>query len=378
MLDTVVLTLTSDQYQIIDPNKFTPPASWITRTHYHIQSKQNPTSKELALGIYKPRLSLATRFGKDHQSDLILKIELSLPKLMFGNNFQELQYKNFSGVVKKLIDVLHEMGVATTKDNITNATVSAIHYSKNIALTDGSTPYHYMSKLKEANMPLSLDVNQTDYRNDGHCLRWHCNSYEIIFYDKIRNLEQAKKSNKRAIEKDNELQLHLFDALQKRHMFEVLRMEVRLNKRQKVKQLFTALGIKADLTFKKLFKPAISKKVLLYYYEKLEQKRPLLHDYKQDNINALISDLIFYNPKITPRMLFCMLGLKKALEVKSARELRMLFPSYNQRSWQRMLSEAGKIQLPTIGSPFTVIRTQLQEFKALRDFYGTKKTIRKN
>jgi len=35
-------------------------------------------------------------------------------------------------------------------------------------------------------------------------------------------------------------------------------MEVRLNKRQKIKQSFNKLGISADLTFKKLFKPAIS------------------------------------------------------------------------------------------------------------------------
>lgn len=41
-------------------------------------------------------------------------------------------------------------------------------------------------------------------------------------------------------------------------------MEVRLNRR-KIKQLLTNLGIKANLTFKGLFKPATAKKVLLHF-----------------------------------------------------------------------------------------------------------------
>ena len=60
---------------------------------------------------------------------------------------------------------------------------------------------------------MSLDVNQTDYRNEGHSYKWHCNSYEVVFYDKIKDLEKAKQSEKRAIEKDNAIQLHLFPEL---------------------------------------------------------------------------------------------------------------------------------------------------------------------
>lgn len=120
-----------------------------------------------------------------------------------------------------------------------------------------------------------MDVNQTDYRNDGHSYKWHCNSYEVIFYDKIKDLEKAKQSGKRAIEKDpsslflskinsrnlklrrtgNDLLLNFFKKLKSREKLEVFRMEVRLNKRQKIKQLFEKLNIKNDLTFKKLFKP---------------------------------------------------------------------------------------------------------------------------
>ena len=93
------------------------------------------------------------------------------------------------------------MVVITAAQILAQALVPAIYHSKTILLTAGSTPYHYINKIKEANIKLSLDVNQTDYRNDGHRFKWHSNSYEVIFYDKIKDLEKAKQSNKRALAK---------------------------------------------------------------------------------------------------------------------------------------------------------------------------------
>ena len=54
--------------------------------------------------------------------------------------------------------------------------------------------------------------------------------------------------------------MNLFKTLEKRNKLEILKLEVRLNKRQKIKQLFNKLGISADLTFKKLFKASYFKK----------------------------------------------------------------------------------------------------------------------
>ncbi len=49
MIDTIVLTLTEDLFEITDPDRFTPSARWIIKhsaTHYSgIISKQNPTKK---------------------------------------------------------------------------------------------------------------------------------------------------------------------------------------------------------------------------------------------------------------------------------------------------------------------------------------------
>jgi hypothetical protein len=180
----------------------------------------------------------------------------------------------------------------------------------------------------------------------------HCNSYEVVFYDKIKELEKAKNDSKRTVEKDGTLQLKLLDRLAHRHKWEVLRMEVRLNKRQKLKQLFTKLNIKADLTFKSLFKPAIAKKVLLHYIDELESKRPTLLDYKAKNDTALLAALFINNPELGAKQILQMLGLKKAFELYTPRELRALFARFHTRSWYRLMADTKKVKLPVTNSPF--------------------------
>jgi len=184
MIDTIVLNLSKKMYRISNSDKFEPSAQCITnfsKIIRSIKSKQNPTKKELLAGIYKPRLTLVNKMNKNGIIEPLLKIELSLPKLLFGNNFDELQYKDFLLVTKKLESVLKQMGVMTNAKILSQASVAAIHYSKNIPLMDGSTPYYFIQKIKEANIKFSLDVNQTDYRNDGHSFKWHCNAYEVVF-----------------------------------------------------------------------------------------------------------------------------------------------------------------------------------------------------
>ena len=369
MIDTIVLNLSKKMYRISNSDKFEPSAQCITnfsKIIRSIKSKQNPTKKELLAGIYKPRLTLVNKMNKNGIIEPLLKIELSLPKLLFGNNFDELQYKDFLLVTKKLESVLKQMGVMTNAKILSQASVAAIHYSKNIPLMDGSTPYYFIQKIKEANIKFSLDVNQTDYRNDGHSFKWHCNAYEVVFYDKIKDLEKSKQSSKRTLEKDGDLQLNIFSKLKKRKKFEVFRMEVRLNKKQKIKQLFKTLGIKSDLTFKKLFKPAISKKVLLHYLDELNNKRPIFLDYKKTNTRSLLVDLIFNNPGLGPSQILRLIGLKYVLESITCRELRTMFANYNKRSWYRLMAETKKVKLPEIQNPFGIIKEHLIKFKPLR------------
>ncbi len=332
----------------------------------YIPAKQNPTKTELKNGYYKPRLTLTNRFNHTGRRESTLKIELSLPKLLFGNNFDELKQEDFDAVTQLLKSRLKDMGVMVFTSVLENAPVSAIHYSKNISLTDGITPHYVIGKIKEANIKLSLDVNQTDYRNEGYSYKWHSNSYEVAFYDKIKDFESSITSEKRALERDNIIQLNLFDKLKERKRFEVLRMEVRLNKRQKIGQLFRTLGITSELTYKNIFNAKVSQKVLLNYLDEIESKRLKLFDYKPANSKSLLADLIIRNPHLGLKRIIQLYGLKQIFDTVNPRELRTMFANKSQRSWYRLIAEAKMVKLPIIPSPLALIRKHLVLFESLK------------
>ena len=131
MIDTVVLILGSDIFSITNPDAFIPSAYWAlpnaARAQPGTQSKQNPSKKELLAGIYKPRLTLARRINLNGRSEVMLKIELSLPKLFYGNNFDELRLKDFKPLVQKLVTMLESMGVRVAAADLAQADILAVH-----------------------------------------------------------------------------------------------------------------------------------------------------------------------------------------------------------------------------------------------------------
>lgn len=262
------------------------------------------------------------------------------------------------------------MGVQTTIEALKKAPVATVHYAKNIVLTDGTTPHYLINKLQKMCMPQSLDTNQTDFRNGGHAFKWHCNAYEVVFYDKMHDLAQAKKSSKRSIEKDNNIQLQLFEQLDKKRTkqkFELFRMEVRLNKRAKIKQLFTKLNIKVPLTFQKLFKPAISRKILLYYFDELQSRHaPLFELSTSMTDKSLLTQMIVHNPHLSANRIIQLFGLKRLHETMTIQELQQMFAHHNKRSLQRLLIDARRLVMPAQADSLDVIRKQVVKGKAVR------------
>ncbi|PIY72617.1 hypothetical protein COY87_00020 [Candidatus Roizmanbacteria bacterium CG_4_10_14_0_8_um_filter_33_9] len=372
MIDTIVLTLPKDMFYIFEPDRFNPSARWVmddtgySGSRGFIVSKQNPTPEELKNGIYKPRLSVTRRFNHTQNIERTLKIELSLPKLIYNNNFDELTEKDFDYIVDKLQTALKSMGVDIFSNLLKIAPVSAIHYSKNIPLTDGTLPFYYLKRMQEANISDILDINSTDYRV-GHCVKYHTNSYEVVFYDKIEDLKKgATISNKRIIDNDNAIQIGLFNTLKQRKFFEVLRMEIRLNKRFKIKSLFNTLNIKTDLTFQSLFNEDISKKVLLHYLDFIEDRRPKILDYKTKTAFDFACDVVLSNPHISSKKALEIVGFKQISDIVSMREMKKIFSKQNSYSWNRIVKEIKKINLPKRNSPFWLIRKEIEQFKPLK------------
>ena len=374
MIDTIVLTLKQSMFTIMDHDKFSPSTKGLydSSNYYRLGGRsnmtcvQNPTSSELKNGIYKPRLTVTKRMNSDHNFEITLKIELSLPKLIFGNNFDELEDNDFDLVVSTLKQKLREMGVYLLENRLINAPVSNINYSKNIPLTDYSTPYTYLEMMSKININQRLDLNQTDFRNEGHSLKYRANSFEVVFYDKLKDLSKAKISEKRAEEKDNAIQLNLFETVEIKKPFEVLRMEIRLNKKQKLIQILKKVGIEQEPTFQLLFSKEIAQKVLIYYLNEIEDGYPTLLLFDSKDPKGFLSEFMLHNPKAGIKKAIQMLGLRILLDQVGIREFRELTKRKSRQSWYNLNKEMRGMNYPQEVDTFAVLRNALTEFKPLK------------
>jgi len=375
MIDTIVLTLKTGMYTIFEPDNFSPSTRGLTDPtagYYrlggrsNITCKQNPTPNELKRGIYKPRLTVTKRINREGNFEIPLKIEFSIPKLLYGNNFDELTDADFPVIIQKLKTVLNEMGVGMFEHFLVNAPVSSVHYSKNIALTDYTTPYSYLTEIGKANINKMLDITQIEYRNGGHLLKFHANSFEIVFYDKIKELEQTKKSDKRTEGKDNVLQLGLFDMLTQRKPLEVLRVEIRLNKRQKINQILKKINKGVEPTFVNIFSQDTAKKVLLHYISEIEDAYPPLLTYQYDSPKKFFTGFLIANPKIKLTPVLKMLGLRALLEEIGIREFREITKRYGNSAWYSLNKEMKGLGKTDEVSVFSLLRKQIAEFEPLK------------
>lgn len=376
MIDTIVLTLQPNQFTIIDHSKFSPSTLGLFQAPYYrlgcrsnFKCVQNPTSTELKKGIYKPRLTVTRRMG-NRAFITTLRIEFSIPKLLFGNNFDEVKESQFKHIIKRLYDTLYSMSVIVAPHMLQNAFVSAIHYSKNIVLSDYSTPYAILKELSKINLNQKLDINQTDFRNEGHSLKFRANSYEISLYDKKKDLQKAKISGKRAIERDNEIQLELFDQWKPKVPFEVLRMEIRLNQRVKIKSVLKKIKIDSDLSFRSLFKQTISKKILLFYFEYIKKGYSLL-SYRPKSSREFVAEFKINNPRIKVRKMLQVFALKKLIDEIGIREFRETIKPYGTHHWNRLKNDLSRYKFPEESfSPIGVIKQSLTNFKPflLKDY----------
>jgi hypothetical protein len=362
-------------FTILDHDKFSPSTKGLYDTsigYYrlggrsNIKCTQNPTPNELKRGIYKPRLTVTKRINRERNFEITLKIEFSIPKLLYGNNFDELTDTDFSVVIQKLKAVLSNMGVRVFEHFLVNAPVSSVHYSKNIVLTDYTTPYTYISQLTKLNINKRLDTNRTDFRNEGHSFKYRANSFEIVFYDKIKDLQQAKISEKRAEEKDNALQLNLFDMLTQRKPLEVLRVEIRLNKRQKISQILGLIGKNFELTFVNIFNQDTAKKVLLHYIDEIGEACPPLLDYRYDSPKKFFSGFIRANHNAKLTQALKMLGLRVLIDEIGVREFREMTKHYGNSAWYSLNKEMKTLTQTDEPSVFSLLREKINKFEPLK------------
>lgn len=363
MLDTIAINLRQSDYNIRYPERFHPHAGAMTNPVFGnggmIKCVYNPTKKEKAQG-YLPRLTIYKKPYGDWINAVWMKVEFSAPKLVFGNNFEELNSDDFTRVIDTLLAALERMGIQTTREILESAKVSAIHYSKNILLERDAPCSLLIQTLRKLDISARLDLSESIFRNDGHMVKYHASNYEIALYDKVKDLEQASKYGQgRGDENDYDCQLDFLTSLKKPG---VLRLEIRLKSR-KVKSLLDVLGFKPRTTLKELFCASLSRAVLLHYWDVITKGLYILNIDATDT-EKLVDNIRVHFPGKRPTSVLALMGFVRACQDVGVRGTKILL-RLSDAQFYRLKADAKKLEQDVRSPRFRIlagVRAQLKEF----------------
>ncbi len=333
MIDTICLLIPKANMSYLSG-----VSSWelYSKTSQYEKYVRNPSVAEKKTGKYFPRL---TGYRRKFSQDAV-RIEFSAPKLLYQNNLDELEEKDFSEIIEVLQERLKIMGVRVFKVVLQNASVSSVHFSKNILLKDGYTANYLISEMNKVDLRKSFDFAKARYINDGQSLYAHTTAHQLIIYDKIADLNKGKK---RAIDKEQTTyQRSLFDELYKKEeMQEIIRFEVRINHKQKLNKLLQSLGYEKNPTFKQIFNTKMSKEIVGSYWKKLIKERNLGLFSISLSLKDILQTLFLADKKLKPKQAVYLLGLfLLAKDENGMRQLRTIITKRSRdRTWYRITKD---------------------------------------
>ncbi|MCM1009345.1 MAG: hypothetical protein NC390_00515 [Fusobacterium sp.] len=366
MIDTIKLMIPTDKVEFKSYDDFKPSLKGFFQPPFYskgIKAVRNNSKQELLQGRYFPKLTVARiKWGDCLRT--VLFVEFSASKILFGNNFEELEDADFDCLLEILSQKLQLRNVIVPKDILRTADVNSVHYSKNFELCGASSRF-IINTISKICVPKVLDFAQTDYRNDGIAVKFHTNTYELTFYDKIADLKQSLLSDKRSIEPDNVLQTKLLND-KNFSSKEILRMEVRLNSRKKIKDILNKCEINLEseqLSFENLFSISISKSVLDFFWRKFIRNSFSTICLLQDSNYVLQEKML--HAGINSVKTFMLMGIIASIKETGTRLTKELLKSHNYARYKKYF-EMIDFEDTYLFSQFMDIQAKLHQMMPLR------------
>jgi|GEM_PF-1905156 len=301
-----------------------------------IKAHLNISSSERRSGIYRPSFTYCQNPPGTNKPRHVLYVKASLPKLIFGNNFQEVTDIHRGQIVQILKRELERIGLNVSEQQIRTTDVTKIDVGKNVPYWNYVSTSQIIKDLSTADISSMYDVARQDFRNGGKSWRLHTNIEELVVYDKIYDLMRSRISEKRAIETDSYIQHNLLDKLTHHKNLSVVRVEVRLNGKRKIRDTLERAGIKnPSIKFEDIFSTDVARRVLNYEWNAILNripKVPLLADTPESLFVRILSD-----KEITPLKALAKLGQLQLLTVNDTRYVRNLFDErFGREAWGKI------------------------------------------
>jgi len=378
-IDTIVLTFYPNQFAILQPGGFTPNVARIYATEpkdmgkgKYVPATRNPTKQETATFGYLPCLT----FYKGIRAGGVttgLRVQFSAPKLVNGNNFDELVENDLEKMYERIFEGLKFFGIRLFNgiDTVINAKVATIHYAKNFPLTNYMTARDAVSEVQKCDVTSWRDVSNSEYQSDeinnGHGFKTHSKYYELAFYDKIA--EYYKGTRRQPVfDKDLQVQLDLFGGKKVTQPFEVLRMEARLNNPKTIKVALEKAGFEGLVpTLANLCTKEVSQAILKQQLAELYSKYPRISSSKAPDLHSLFSELYVQNPSTTMTTILSAIGLRALNEDYGTRKLKDIVGSRGSpallRQSKKINELAYRFEKPEV---FQLLDEQLDRFEPVQ------------
>ncbi len=364
MVDTIKILLPIPDPMKLDSPRFSPLTVSQLMRGPGFKTYLNMTKEYAKLGRYMPRLTLYKRFNGSIPY-YELGVEFSAPKLLRGNNFEELTGADLPLLAEALQSALDELvGYTFSIEAIENAKVSAFHPSKNIVLPDVTSCRAVIAALAKLDITMLYDLHHTDYR-DGCLLHLHANTIDIAFYDKLADLRTARTSTKRAFDKEPVVQSDIVDKLIVENELNVLRYEIRLNNRRKIKEVYPELQ---EWSLNELFNEELCQRPLLAHWQRITESIDIIGMDAEKPYETLHNLLLSKNGK-TVRQNLAIAGGLMVLNQIGYRDFHYLVrDSFDTTTWYRLKKDLETEIPPRLRSGWiTAVDEAIEEFKPIQE-----------
>ncbi len=280
-MDTVIIKIYGPhKLQIMNKSWFLPE---LTKREY---SQLSPTEKQSMRPYlrhfvfhpphqegYLPKVEIFETLTKGRDGvQYILKLEFSVPKLLYGNSLQEIVEGDKETVFLRLKSCLANVGITIEIRDISEARVSGVHFCKNELLPTTIRMQEILNELELVDISKVVDITRTKFKKGGGVLNVYWGVIEQCFYEKVSDAlrPKNKRSDKGRIDYEREIikRCNLQDC-------EVFRYEYRVKKTQTVmREINAVLGRepKTFVSFSDLFTPGLFKKMILKSWRGLIQR----------------------------------------------------------------------------------------------------------
>lgn len=311
-----------------------------------IKAHLNTSKSDKKIGAYHPSFTYYQNPDYIKGPKYCINLEVSLPKLVNGNNFVELNDNSLEEIASKLIIELERIGINITKEEILGSEVVKIDFAKNIIFNDYTSPGSLIKYFESADISRVYTPQRTNYRGGGRVGHFQNNCEDIVLYDKISDLQSGIKSDSHAQESDNYIQKGLLESLKSRPGLMVARFEVRLNGKRKIRLTLQQTELNSTgLTIRDLLNVKVARTILLYKWHLIV-----------DNIPASVlltpsPDLLFAeiikDPNVNLRVAIERLFMAQMLSSTDNRHVRNLIEDrFGKRAWSKLKDSRGP---PAIG-----------------------------